>query len=543
MGEKAEGPRFQLPPMDFCPNCRRRRRLAFRNSTTLYMRTCDLTGRRVSSIYNPDKPFKVYYHKDWWAQERPMTDHGRDFDFDRPFFEQFLELRDAVPVESARIVNCENSEFVSNTRKSKNCFLIYGCFDCEDCLYLDGATSCKNSIVGWQVVRAENCHAIWRCDKALECFYCNLCYSCAHCWFCRWCKDCFYCFGCSQLRHRQYCIFNKQHTRAEYEDFINSINTGSRKVIDHWFQEARDFFTTTPEGPYRGFNNEDVLGDMMYNCKRSRHIFTTAGCEDSVHLYECVSAVHCLDMDNTANATGLCYQNISSTVLFNTQFGINSHSCSDCLYIMDCHQLKRCFGCVGLYNEEYCILNKNYTKTEYYALLTKIVEHMEKTGEWGQFYPPHLSRFGYNETSASGFYPLKREEAIALGFPWSDYVVPKPDLPDLLDGADMYDDIADVPDDVVHRSIQCKETQRRFKIQKHELAFLKKYRLPPPRLFPNRHIGEYCSPLRNPMRLVERQCDNVIDGNRCPAVFESAFQLDTKQLVFCEDCYYKISYG
>ena len=34
------------------------------------------------------------------------------------------------------------------------------------------------------------------------------------------------------------------------------------------------------------------------------------------------------------------------------------------------------FGCVGLRNKQYCILNKQYTKEEYEKLVPKIIEHM-----------------------------------------------------------------------------------------------------------------------------------------------------------------------
>jgi hypothetical protein len=37
---------------------------------------------------------------------------------------------------------------------------------------------------------------------------------------------------------------------------------------------------------------------------------------------------------------------------------------------------------VGLRGKEYCILNKQYTKEEYEALVPKIIEKMKADGEW-----------------------------------------------------------------------------------------------------------------------------------------------------------------
>jgi hypothetical protein len=34
-------------------------------------------------------------------------------------------------------------------------------------------------------------------------------------------------------------------------------------------------------------------------------------------------------------------------------------------------------------------------------------------GEWGEFFPSHVSPFGYNETVAMEYYPVDRNEALA----------------------------------------------------------------------------------------------------------------------------------
>jgi hypothetical protein len=72
-----------------------------------------------------------------------------------------------------------------------------------------------------------------------------------------------------------------------------------------------------------------------------------------------------------------------------------------------------CFGCIGLHNnEQYCILNRQYTKEEYETLVPQIIEHMIQTGEWGEFFPASLSPFGYNETVAQEYFPLSREAVL-----------------------------------------------------------------------------------------------------------------------------------
>ncbi|HPU95171.1 MAG TPA: hypothetical protein PK398_03285, partial [Candidatus Gracilibacteria bacterium] len=45
---------------------------------------------------------------------------------------------------------------------------------------------------------------------------------------------------------------------------------------------------------------------------------------------------------------------------------------------------------------------------------------MQKTGEWGEFFPYKMSQFAYNETSAMDYFPLEKEEALKLGSYWQD---------------------------------------------------------------------------------------------------------------------------
>ncbi|USN57480.1 MAG: hypothetical protein H6766_03435 [Candidatus Peribacteria bacterium] len=76
------------------------------------------------------------------------------------------------------------------------------------------------------------------------------------------------------------------------------------------------------------------------------------------------------------------------------------------MYSFNCDSSSHLFGCIGLRNKSYCIFNKQYTKEEYNALVPKIIEHMKQTGEWGEFFHPSLSPFGYNETVANEYYPV-----------------------------------------------------------------------------------------------------------------------------------------
>src|SRR3989304_5531969 len=86
-----------VPLPTLCPEERQRRRLAFRNERKLYHRKCDFTGKEIISTYSPEKPYKVYDNDIWYSNKWNPLDYGRDFDFSRPFFQQFNELLIVVP--------------------------------------------------------------------------------------------------------------------------------------------------------------------------------------------------------------------------------------------------------------------------------------------------------------------------------------------------------------------------------------------------------------------------------------------------------------
>jgi hypothetical protein len=94
------GEKYSIPTPTLCPDCRQQRRLSFRNERKLYKRKCDATGENIISIYSPDKVYKVYNQDMWWSDKWSGLDYGRDFDFERSFFEQIDDLMIEVPRSS-----------------------------------------------------------------------------------------------------------------------------------------------------------------------------------------------------------------------------------------------------------------------------------------------------------------------------------------------------------------------------------------------------------------------------------------------------------
>lgn len=73
-------------------------------------------------------------------------------------------------------------------------------------------------------------------------------------------------------------------------------------------------------------------------------------------------------------------------------------------YCSDCYNCSFCFGCSSLKRKQYCIFNVQLTPEEYSVEINNLYDQMQKTGEWGEFFPAEFSPFGYNETAAQEFF-------------------------------------------------------------------------------------------------------------------------------------------
>jgi hypothetical protein len=174
------------------------------------------------------------------------------------------------------------------------------------------------------------------------------------------------------------------------------------------------------------------------------------------------------------------------------------------------------FGCVGLKKGEYCILNKQYSKEQFENLAARVVEHMQKTGEWGDSFLPQFTRFAYNETLAQQYYPLTRESAERLGYSWRDEVIEKPEAG-------------------LENVVICEVSGKPFRLTKQELEFYKKLGLPLPTKHPEVRMKERDAK-RNPRLLWERKCDH------CGVGMQSSYSPDRPEVVYCEKCYLEAVY-
>ena len=499
-----------------CPACRMQRRMAFRNQSSLYHRNCDAADKNTLSMYREEVSFPVYSPDEWWGSKWEAKDFGVDFDFNRPFFEQFIELRDTVPhlaLVSQANINCDYCNVVGH---SKSCYLIYGSIECEDCYY-GNPYSCRQCVDSFLLRNSEICLECVDSNKLYDCSFCQNCSNSSGLKFCFDINNSQDCFACAGLNHKQYCILNKQYVKEEYENILSDIDLTNETQFSKVMSQFNDLKQGVPHRYYVGTNNEKVSGDYVFNSKDCKEIYGAEECQDVSYSFQLLKVNDSMDL-----TVGECgellyevsafYDRVTNVILSYFCWG-NVH---DLIYCGQCtRNVNNCFGCVGLKNAEYCILNKQYTKEEYEEMVPKIIEHMKDTGEWGEFFPMSVSPFAYNETIASEFFPMEKENVLKRGWDW-------------FDDAGLQ---GDVPGD----ARVCEVTGALFRVIPGEQKIYEHFKVRLPNRSPNQRHRDRIA-LRNPMKLYERVCD------KCSVDVQTTYSSEGKEKIYCEECYLKEVY-
>ena len=125
--------KIDVPEPTFCPECRMKRRLIWRNDINLYKRKCDFSGKEIFTIYHPNNGLKVYDLKIWNSDKWDPMEYGMDYDFNKPFFAQFKELISKMPWPNKFLdMDSVDCDYCPAIVFSKNCYLSV-CNSCEDC--------------------------------------------------------------------------------------------------------------------------------------------------------------------------------------------------------------------------------------------------------------------------------------------------------------------------------------------------------------------------------------------------------------------------
>ena len=533
--------KIKVPAPTFCPHCRFVRRMIWRNERSLYKRKCDMCSKNIIVMYDDKVSFPVYCSECYISDNWGVEIYAKDYDFNKTFFEQWKELFNKVPRQSLWQENYINSEYSNYIADVKNVYLGFSILrGSEDVYYSSNINNSKQMIDSYNVNDSELVNESIGGIKNYNVQYSYWSSSCIDCNFIFNCNNCQDCFGCVNLQNKRYCILNEQYTKEVYEEKMKELNMGSFSFVESFKKDFWNFSLQFPRKYGNLINCIDSTGDELRDSKNAKHSFNCYKNENIKYGYRSPLSKDSMDI-------GHCYAELSyehalagSENSQNIKFIVTGGlSLNQVEYCDSCKFSSNLFSCIGLKNKQYMILNKQYTKDEYFSMLEKIKQHMndmpyiDKKGniyKYGEFFPTELCPFGYNESVINDHFPLTKEEIIERGYNYKEKIDNKYTI--TLKASDIPDDIKDIDDSILNEVIECSSSGKAFKITPFELQFYKRMNIPIPHLHPDERYKERLS-LRNPMILYTRQCMHP----DCNNTFETTYASNRPEIVYCDSCY------
>ncbi|KKP36244.1 hypothetical protein A2483_01485 [Candidatus Peregrinibacteria bacterium RIFOXYC2_FULL_33_13] len=524
-----DGKKFQIPEPKMCSDCRLANRTAHRNEQYLHSNKSYITGKPLISLYSQEaefsKNYKICTIEEWWSDSWDALDYGQDFDFNRPFFEQFYELSMKIPHANLMQMNNENSPYSTGTAYCKNCHMINCSENDENCYYGKLIQSCRDIMDSDYVYDSELIYGSFYVRKCYNCKYVSYCQDCTDCLFSENLRGCKNCFLCTNLINKEFCYLNQQLSKEEYQEKVKNV-LASPELLKECFTLLDDLRKKRIYKFANVVNCDNSTGDLLINCRNCTDCFEVNDSQDCKYVTVGVNTQDLIDCSNMYLKPEFCYQTLGTIGVFNVNFCLYVFNSHDVWYSDFCFNCENLFGCSGLRNKKYCIFNKQYSREEYEVLVAKIIEHMTQTQEWGQYFPIKYSPFGYNESVAGLYLPLTKEQAKAKGYNWQDsdpreykpqnYVVPEK--------------ISDVKDDILNEILACAKCGKNYKIISQELKRLREIDFPIPKRCPNCRQEERMK-LHNPRKVWYRKCMN------CGKDIATTFAPEREEKVYCEECY------
>ncbi len=555
--------KIKVPPPTFCQYCRAERRFSFRNEKKLFKIKDAFTGKDIFSLYPTECKKKIISHENWHSDQWNAEDYALDYDFSKTFFEQFNQMEMNVPVLAMRTQMMVNSPYCANATGLKNCYLCFASSYSEDSMYNQYTDYSKDCIDNSHVNHSERCYESFWLQSCYQCHFTIMSVESSNLWFCRDCLGCNDCIGCTNLRKSSYCIFNVQYTKEEYKIKIDKMKLNTTSGVLRIKEISRNFWLTQPNKNHQGLRSIDSTGSYITDCK---------DVNDSYIIRESENMRYCQYMGvpknkdcYDANTWGFGMELHYETVMcgdhsFNIKFSLSCWpACKNIEYSMYLLNCSDCFGCVGLKKKQYCILNKQYTKKEYFEMIEKIKKHMDdmpyldRKGniyKYGEYFPVELSPFGYNNTIAIQHFEMNKEDASKFNYPWIEVEKGRYTITKKI--GDVPDDINDIYENILEEVIECSQCKSAYKIIENEFIFYKKENLP---------IPIFCNDCRYEKRIKDRlkiflfkrkcmcngegditgiyknTCKHIHGDNSCGEEFKTGYSPDRLEIIYCEKCY------
>jgi hypothetical protein len=372
--------KIKVPIPTFCSECRIVRRFNFRNERVLFKRKDSHNNEEIFSGFSPDANVVTYENSYWFGSSWNPLQTGVDYNFQRPFFEQFKKLLSISPLPARSVYNMENSDYCNEASECKNSYLCFNTDYIQNSAYLRKSRDVKDSFDCYEVEGNELCYENVLVDKSYRTFFSLDCQNCVDVWFSKGLRGCTNCFGCVNLVNKSNYFFNEQYSKEEYLKKFENFTSNSYKDLQDMRKKSINFWLNFPNKFYHGLRIIDSTGERIFDSKNVKDCYYVKGGENLRFCQDMWTATNSYDYSVWGDGAENIYECMTCGLgIYNLKFCLNcweeAHDLEYCIY---CVGSKNCFGCVGLYKKEYCIFNKQYTKEEYFSLREKIIKQMNE---------------------------------------------------------------------------------------------------------------------------------------------------------------------
>ena len=444
----------------------------------------------ISRFPETDRIWNVIKYDQFYEQEWALYTKGIDYDFSHTFFDNFQQLFRGVSMTNMiNFFMSENCDYADVVSKGKNVYLSTFIVNGEEnTVYSFGVKDeCVNILNSCMVAdHCENVYLSSGITKSFNIFYSKYIINSSNIRFSTNLMGCHDCIGCNNLENKTYCINNKQYTKNEYTikkvEELKDKSAFMKRYYDLTSQ-AINYASQSVSGNFLVESEDIENGYFTYKIKTGRNICNVWWFEGCQNIYDVVDGW----WPGLTDLYGINGVAINSEKCF---LSCHVPNCSSVYYSYYLESCSYCLGCVGLKNRQFCILNKEYSKDDWFALANKIFAQMETDWLLWSFFPASVNPFYFNETIAYLIQDFDMTEVIKEWYLRSDAEI-NTDIPEWsqvvkTDELDQYQSVDEQWNRTINSEILKKVIQddkgNSYRIIKMEYDFLLKYWLPLPEL-------------------------------------------------------------
>jgi hypothetical protein len=347
--------------------------------------------------------------------------YGRKYTWD--LYIDLLNILKVIPIEWMKQFEWSiNSEY-SDIAMWKNIYLTSVWLFSENIAYsLNVKNWCFNifnSVMVWN--NSQNVYFSNSVIKSLNIFYSKVIYDSNNIWFSFnliWCSECIL---CTDLKNKSYCINNIEYSKEIYYKKKSEIL--KPVFYEKFISDLNSRINLSPE--ILNFRSEWIINWFMnYDVKNSRNSVFAWWWSITESVFDVVSVW----MEKTSDFYWVMWWWFDSENIYCSVEIVKSTNIYYSYLLENCFF---CLWCIWLKNKSFCILNKQYTKEEWYDMVDKIFSQMEKDGTLWEFFPWSLNPFYFNDTKAYliGNSYFTKEKVEKEWYMWREEVI-KVDIPE-----------------------------------------------------------------------------------------------------------------